>query len=62
VTWTAAGVLLAFSVVVSVAGACDPYPPGGYRDYTAAHVLRGLIRPALPAVNEPLELDHVEGG
>jgi hypothetical protein len=43
VTWTIAAILLAFSIVVSLAGACNPYPREGYGSYLAG--ARGAIRP-----------------
>jgi len=39
-TWTVAGVLLGFSVTVSLIGACNPYPRGGFDEYTPVAVLR----------------------
>ncbi len=53
-SWVAAGVLLAFSVAVSLIGATGPLPRGGFvRDgtdrYTAAEALSRLVRP-VPAV------------
>jgi hypothetical protein len=45
-SWATAGVLLAFSVVVSLIGATDPMPHEGYDRYTAAAALRTLVHPA----------------
>jgi hypothetical protein len=44
--WWIAGVLLAFSVTVSLIGATDPLPRGGYDRYTVAGALRHLFYPA----------------
>ena len=49
--WTVAGLLLAFSIAVSLVGMTDPFivaPPGRY---TAAAALQELIHP-LPAHSE----------
>ena len=52
--WWIAGVLLAFSVIVSLIGATDPLPRGGYDRYTVAGALHHLLYPrtsvAPPAV------------
>lgn len=48
-TWTIAGVLLAFSTAVSIIGATNPMPRDGYNRYTAAAALRSLARPASAA-------------
>jgi hypothetical protein len=40
-----AAVALAFSVVVTVIGATDPQPRGGYDRYTFAQALTNLIHP-----------------
>ena len=50
VKWVLAGVLLAFSAAVTIIGATDPCPRGGYDRYTAAQALSNLVRPvsALP--------------
>jgi hypothetical protein len=48
--WTAAGTLLAFSVVVSLIGATDPLPRDGYDHYSAADAAHRLITPQ-PAIN-----------
>lgn len=48
VTWTVAGVLLAFSVGVSLLGATDPCPRGGFHTYTAAGALDRLIHAQSP--------------
>jgi hypothetical protein len=45
--WAMAGVLLAFSVGVSLIGATDPMPREGYDRYTAAGALRTLVRPVV---------------
>lgn len=39
-TWTIAGVLAGFSVTVSLIGASNPYPRGGFDGYTPVVVLR----------------------
>lgn len=44
--WTLAAVLLIFSVLVSLIGATDPMPAGGYSRYTAASALRDFLKPA----------------
>ncbi len=44
-TWATAVALLMFSVTVSLIGATDPMPPGGYNRYTAAAALHHLISP-----------------
>jgi hypothetical protein len=44
--WATAGVLLAFSVIVSLIGATDPMPREGYDRYTPAAALRTLTHPA----------------
>jgi len=46
--WCAAAVLLAFSVIVSLIGATDPMPPGGYSRYTVAAALHNLFYPTSP--------------
>lgn len=45
VTWSIAGVLLAFSSAVSIIGATNPMPREGYEHYSAAAALRSLARP-----------------
>jgi hypothetical protein len=46
---------LTFSVVVTVIGATDPYPRGGYDRYTFAQALSNLIRPvAAPPQSPPI--------
>jgi hypothetical protein len=52
--WATAGVLLAFSVMVSLIGATDPMPRDGYDRYTAAAALRTLTHP--PALGELSQL------
>jgi hypothetical protein len=46
--WWVAGVLLAFSVTVSVIGATDPLPRDGYDRYTVAGALHHLFYPTAP--------------
>ena len=46
-TWATAGVLLAFSVAVSLLGATDPMPRGGYDRYTAYAALHHLVSPGV---------------
>lgn len=43
--WVLAGVLLAFSVAVSLIGATNPCPRDGYDRYTVAQALSNLVRP-----------------
>ena len=45
-SWAMAGVLLAFSTIVSLIGATGPFPRGGFEVYTAAGAARNLVRPA----------------
>ena len=47
-SWALAGVLLAFSMVVSLVGATGPLPPEGFNGYTAAGAVRNLVRPRRP--------------
>ena len=51
-TWTFAGLLLIFSVAVSLLGATDPFPRHGYDHYTAAAAAKNLLHPK-PAVEPP---------
>jgi hypothetical protein len=44
-SWAAAGSLLTFSVAISIIGATDPLPPGGYNHYTAAAAVHRLLAP-----------------
>jgi hypothetical protein len=46
--WTLAGVLLIFSVLVSLVGATNPMPAGGYSKYTAVSALRDLFKTSPP--------------
>jgi hypothetical protein len=46
--WTLAGVLLVFSVLVSLVGATNPMPAGGYSKYTAVSALRDLFKTSPP--------------
>jgi hypothetical protein len=46
--WSLAGVLLVFSVLVSLVGASNPMPAGGYSKYTAVSALRDLFRTSPP--------------
>jgi hypothetical protein len=43
--WSVAGILLVFSVLVSLIGATNPMPAGGYSKYTAVSALRGFLQP-----------------
>jgi MFS family permease len=43
-TWATAGVLLVFSIVVSLLGATDPMPRGGYDRYTVVGAVRNLVK------------------
>jgi hypothetical protein len=45
-TWACAGVLLAFSVFVSIIGMTEPYPRDGYRSYTARAAFDRLLHGA----------------
>ena len=53
-TWSVAGVLLAFSVAVSLIGATNPFPREGYDRYTAAEALSELLNPSEEPKNETL--------
>jgi hypothetical protein len=44
VSWALAGLLLAFSMTVSLLGATGPLPQEGFSDYTAAGAARNLVR------------------
>jgi hypothetical protein len=46
--WAAAGVLMAFSAAVSMIGATNPMPAGGYSKYTAVSALRELFKAPAP--------------
>ncbi|MGA3066558.1 MAG: hypothetical protein ABSF29_06895 [Tepidisphaeraceae bacterium] len=46
--WWIAGILLAFSIAVSLIGATDPLPRDGYDRYTVAGALHNLFYPAGP--------------
>src|SRR5208282_713823 len=46
--WWIAGILLAFSILVSLIGATDPLPRGGYDRYTVAGALHNLFYPVPP--------------
>ena len=46
--WSVAAMLLIFSVLVSLIGATDPMPIGGYSRYTAASALRDLFKTPPP--------------
>lgn len=48
VSWALAGVLLAFSMVVSMVGATGPLPRDGFHTYTAAGAVRNLVHPPEP--------------
>jgi len=48
--WSAAGLLLAFSIAVSLLGATDPLPRGGYDRYTAAAAAQRLFSTDAPVV------------
>jgi hypothetical protein len=48
VSWALAGVLLAFSMVVSLIGATGPIPRDGFNVYTAAGAVRNLVHPPEP--------------
>ena len=47
-----AGVFLAFSTVVTLVGASDPFPRGGYESYTVAEALEHLLSDA-PQYEQP---------
>ena len=59
-TWTIAGVLAGFSVTVSLIGASNPYPRGGFDGYTPVAVLRDGS-PA-PALTPPAHGRELAGG
>lgn len=59
-SWTAASVLLIFSVAVSLVGATDPLPRSGYDHYTAATAARHLLSPAVPDINKGIALNAEE--
>jgi hypothetical protein len=46
--WSLAGILLVFSVLVSLVGATNPMPAGGYSKYTAVSALRDLFKSTPP--------------
>ena len=48
VSWALAGVLLVFSMTVSLLGATGPLPREGFHIYTAAGVVRNLMHPREP--------------
>jgi hypothetical protein len=48
VSWALAGVLLTFSMVVSLIGATGPIPRNGFDVYTAAGAVRNLVHPREP--------------
>jgi hypothetical protein len=48
VSWALAGVMLAFSMVVSLIGATGPIPRDGFNVYTAAGAVRNLVHPPEP--------------
>ncbi|HEX4054200.1 MAG TPA: hypothetical protein VHX86_08040 [Tepidisphaeraceae bacterium] len=48
--WALAGLLLAFSIVVSLIGATDPMPAGGYSKYTAISALHDLFNSPPPVI------------
>jgi hypothetical protein len=54
-SWSVAGVLALFSICVSVLGATDPFPRGGYDGYTALAALRTLTHgPTTPTEHATL--------
>jgi hypothetical protein len=48
VIWSLAGLLLMFSVLVSLVGATNPMPAGGYSKYTAVSALRDMLKQIPP--------------
>ncbi len=52
--WAIAGLLLTFSILVSLIGATDPMPAGGYSRYTAASALRDLVNSPPPVLHTAL--------
>jgi hypothetical protein len=44
--WAIAGVLLTFSILVSLIGAANPLPRGGYDRYTPVAALKDLVNPS----------------
>jgi hypothetical protein len=55
VKWVLAAVLLAFSAAVTIIGATDPCPRGGYDRYTVTQALANLVHPA-PTATAPAVL------
>ncbi|HEX8521327.1 MAG TPA: hypothetical protein VF669_03660 [Tepidisphaeraceae bacterium] len=45
ITWSVAGVLLVFSMSVSLVGATDPFPRRGYDKYSAIQALNKFVHP-----------------
>jgi hypothetical protein len=56
VSWALAGVLLGFSVVVSLLGATGPIPREPFKVYTAAGAVRNLVHPPEPDGADPSAL------
>ncbi len=44
-TWTVAGLLLLFSMAVTLIGASNPFPRSGYDGYSASQALANLVHP-----------------
>lgn len=59
-SWTLAGILLGFSVTVSLIGASNPYPRGGFDEYTPVAVLRD--RSPTPVLTAPVHGKALAGG
>jgi hypothetical protein len=52
--WAIAAILLTFSTLVSLIGATDPMPAGGYSKYTAISALKDLVNTPPPVVHTAL--------
>jgi hypothetical protein len=52
--WAIAAILLTFSTLVSLIGATDPMPAGGYSKYTAISALKDLVNTPPPIVHTAL--------
>jgi hypothetical protein len=60
--WVFAAVLLAFSTVVGIVGATEPFPTGGFKGYTALDATRRLFT-SQPSVNpEDALVETVQNG
>jgi hypothetical protein len=59
-SWVIVGLLAGFSVTVSLIGASNPYPRGGFDGYTPVAVLRDL--PPTPTLTPPAHGRQLAGG